>query len=47
MSLNVCFPLKLALRTTHLKSMYESREVLLYQLRAGVLGRFFEVVRFG
>ena len=29
MSLNASFPLRLALRTTRLKSMYESREVLL------------------
>ena len=29
-SLNACFPLRLALRTTNLKSMFESREVLLY-----------------
>ena len=29
-SLNACFPLRLALRTTNLKSLFESREVLLY-----------------
>lgn len=32
-SLNACFPLRLALRTTIPKGMYEPREVLLYYLK--------------